>query len=158
MENANKTASDFDDSPNMDMPEGFKEVTQTRLWVVKEEGAILQGVILQRVQRKDQTKETGYSYYYELRLARECKTTTADEEDGKKKIEVIASAGQIVCIDEFAANGNWQHQIPVAGKATEVWMKFIRKDKLDGLKTMWKVKQGQRHVNIRDLKDDSIPF
>lgn len=157
MENASKANTDFSD--DMDMPEGYAEVQQTRLWFSKAEGAILQGIILNRVQRKDATKQDGVSWFYEVRISRECMTTTADEDDGKKKVDFIAQPGQIVCIDEFAGNGNWKYQLPTSKNATDVWMKFIRKDKLDGLKTMWKVKQGFKKVaNKNETVEDNIPF
>lgn len=166
MEAANKTESDFaaganNSSTDMDMPEGFTPVQQTRLWFMKEEGAILHGVILSRVERKDSNKAEGVSYFYEVRAVRECKTTTADEDDGAKKVEFIAQPGQIICIDEFAGNGNWKHQLPAGGKGTEVWMKFIRKDKIPGTnKSMWKVKPGFKVIRMADVKvnEDVIPF
>lgn len=151
----NKAPQDF----GMEMPEGFAEVSQTRLWAIKEEGAILQGVILSRVAKKDANRDGGKAWFYETRLTREAKVSTADEDDGKKKIEIIAKPGQIVCIDEFASNVSWQHQLPAAGKGSEFWMKFIRKDKIDGGKTMWKVKMGLRSVTVRDSREeDNIPF
>lgn len=154
----NRTDSDF----GTDVPEGYTKVSNARLWFVKEEGAILQGIILNRIKRKDPTKESGEAFYYELLCQRDCKASTADEEDNKKKVEVIARVGQIICIDEFASNGMWQHSLPIDGTGTSVWMKFIRKDKLDGLKTMWKTQQAHKQVKMKNVREEigggDIPF
>jgi hypothetical protein len=162
IENQNGNGNGSENKPQdfgMEMPEGFTKVQQTRLWAIKEEGAILHGIILTRNEKKESLRPGEKAYFYEIRLLREAKVSTTDEEDNKKKIEIVAKVGQIVCVDEFAGNISWKHQLPAAGKGTEFWMKFIRKDKLEGIKTMWKVDLGFRPVNMRDTaEEEHIPF
>lgn len=138
----------------MSLPSGYSPIVQTRQWVVKEEGSVLQATILARTPRTKDEDDDG-DFFYELLLERECKVTV---KVNNEKQTQIAKVGSIVCIDEFAANNGWKHLTPVGNSGHSVWLKFVKRDLIAGTnKTIWRTEQGsQPRKNVKEV--DNIPF
>lgn len=124
-----------------DIPEGFDDVTPSNEihWALKEEGAIVQGILVKRVSLKENRA------LYEVKLTKSCKALNADKET------VMLQPGQVVSLDEtydLRCLAEFRYGM------VEIYVKFLGKIKLDNGNTKWELKVGKR--NLSDGED--IPF
>jgi hypothetical protein len=146
------------DDMNMELPAGYTEVVQTRMWAVKEEGIIILGIPIGRIKKSSSMRADQEQWFYEFVLERPTKVVTGS---GDNETKFVAKVGDIICIDEFAAVANWRHLLPDDnGNGHSVWLKFLGKEKLDQGRTMWKTSQGKKPVKgvKRSTQTDDIPF
>lgn len=146
------------DDLGMELPDGYTEVIQTRMWAVKEEGAILMGIPIGRIKKAPNARDDKEQWFYEFLLERPAKVVTGG---GGNEEKMVAKVGDIICVDEFAAVANWRHLLPDdGGSGHSVWLKFISKEKLDHGRNMWKTAQGKKPVKgvKRSTQTDDIPF
>ncbi len=123
------------------LPTGFNAVTPqgegNRAWFKCEVGAVCQGRLIGRFQRKDSK-----GAYYQIKLSQTCKAVQG-KGDASKTIEL--EPGDIINVDERSAISSLQPYADSDG-IFDVYIQALEKIKLDGGKTFWRMNAGEKQL------------
>ena len=121
-----------------ELPAGFTSVIPNRTegYVQPREGLIVHGTLMGRHSKRGRFG----GHYYQIKLARSVVAERKPEEgEGDDYILFEAQPGTIVSIDERAALEGLKEYEP---ERTEVFIKFLTKEKLDDGRTFWRTSVG----------------
>ena len=135
-----------------DMPDDFKQVNPERAgWFQKTEGAWFRGVLMGRFMKKKGV--SAGRYFYQFKLTADC-THAIKKPEGDPEADAIPTVikrGELLNADECSQLEGLR-SVAQSDTQYEVFAKCLEKQELDGGRSFWKMKVGQKPI-----KED-IPF